>query len=135
MFRAVPCARRPSLKDRDITDLISGVRVLEDIELARRSGDHCKRLDGDIAVDESREIYMTAAAAPKKVAAPEQTVAVKICDGKHAMQRLGLGGRLVWRRVQGAIESPFDDSRQCEPCSHQDYDEQQENPAPAFHKA
>ncbi len=81
------------------------------------------------------QIYVASAAAAEQVAAPKQAVGVKICDGKRAMQCLSLGGRLVRRRVQSAIESALDDAGQREPCSDQDYDEQQENPAPAFHKA
>jgi hypothetical protein len=48
---------------------------------------------------------------------------MKVCNGELAMKSLGLGRRLVRRRMQGAIESTFDDAGQQQPSRDQDYDE------------
>src|SRR6476646_1575267 len=132
---AAPSALRPAFKHGYRGNLVSGVGVFVDIKFAWRSGDDRKCLDGDVAFSQARQIDVASVAASEQVAAPEKAVGVKISDGKSSMQDMSLRGRLIRRWVQGAVESALDDAGQREPCSHQDCDEQQENPAPAFHQA
>ena len=58
---------------------------------------------------------------------------MEVGHGERAMQCLGLNRWLVRGRVQGAIESAFDDAGQGKPRSKEDNHNQEKEPAKAFH--
>src|SRR6185312_8658909 len=114
LLGAVPRMRRPAFRQGDIANHVCCIRVLVNVELAGRGGDHRKRLDRDIAFSEARQVNVSPATATEQVTPPEQAICVKISNGEGAMQSLGLGGRLVRRCMHYAIELALNDAGQKE---------------------
>ncbi len=93
---------RPALRYGEQEDVVGRIVVALDIEAARRLCDDPEYLKRDIAFGQTRYVDVAACAAFKKIAAPQQRIAMQVGDLKRLVQRQ----RITWTRSRAAGFQP-----------------------------
>ena len=88
-------------------DVVAAVVVALDVQVARRLGRRGQDLEGDVAVDEARDVDVAALAALEQVAAPQERVGVEVGHGQRLVEFAGS----LRCRVRAARSSGSGDAR------------------------